>query len=238
MKKLIILASVFVFAIAFIAGLNASYIAVSSGWNGAYTPSVILDAGHGGVDGGAVADDGTVEKDLNLVITKKLKSILKLMGYNIVTTREEDISIHDSDADTIRSKKVSDLHNRLDLIEKNPGFLYIGIHQNKFPQKQYWGTQVFYGTQNEESQKLALSIQQDVREMLQPGNEREIKPSDKSIYILYNSPNPSALVECGFISNDEELGKLKDESYQGKLAFCIACGIAGYYETEYNNQNS
>ena len=231
MKKLTIIVSALIIAVVIPTVFNAAYIAVSSGWSGLYAPSVILDAGHGGVDGGAVADDGTVEKDINLTITQKLGSVLRLMGYNVITTRDEDISIHDEDAQTIRNKKVSDLHNRLAIIEKNPGYLYVGIHQNKFPQKQYWGTQVFYGIKHEDSERAALSIQQDIKSMLQPDNNREIKPSDKSIYLLYNAPNPAVLVECGFLSNDDELEKLKDDNYQTKLAFCIACGIVGYYES-------
>ena len=169
-----------------------------------FVPTLIIDAGHGGIDGGAVGVDGSLEKEINLSIAKKLASMAKVYGYNVIMTRKKDISIHDDDVTGIRNQKVSDIHNRLKISEDNPGALFISIHQNKFSQSQYWGTQVFYGQNNPESKKIAEIIKNSISDSLQPENTREIKPAQKNLYILYNSGNPAIMVECGFLSNREE----------------------------------
>ena len=122
--------------------------------------TVILDAGHGGEDGGAVSDDGVIEKDINLSIALKLRDILEVSGYNVIMTREKDIAIYDDDAETLREKKRSDLHNRLDIIEKNSGenTIFVSIHQNKFPDSKYHGTQIFYSKHDPKSMDLATAV--------------------------------------------------------------------------------
>lgn len=191
--------------------------------------TVIIDAGHGGGDGGAVAEDGTLEKDINLSISKKLETALKLMGYNVIMTRTTDKLIYDADVSkTIRQKKVSDIHNRTDLVNSTPDSILISIHQNKFPETQYSGTQVFYSSNCEESKPIAQSIQYAVRDLLQPQNKREIKKSGTNIYMLYYSKAPAVMVECGFLSNYEECEKLKSKDYQKQMVFCIMCGILNY----------
>ena len=161
--------------------------AVKSTKQNANQPIVIIDAGHGGFDGGAVSDDGTVEKDLNLQISLILVDLFRLMGYNIVTTRTDDRSIHDDGIKTIRNQKISDIHNRLKLIDDTDAEALISIHQNKFSESKYRGTQVFYGRLNSYSQLLAKSVQQTVKTMLQPENSREHKKGDKNIYLLFNN---------------------------------------------------
>ncbi len=190
-------------------------------------PVIVIDPGHGGVDGGAVAKDGTVEKGINLSISKKLADKFTLLGYKVITTRDSDISIHDDDANTIRQKKVTDLHNRLKLAESYDATL-ISIHQNNFGQSKYRGTQVFYGIKNDQSKLMAEKIQSTVRDLLQPNNDREIKPSSKSIYLLHNIKTPAVLVECGFLSNADETALLKTDAYQEKLSFAILCGYVSY----------
>lgn len=188
--------------------------------------TIVIDAGHGGEDSGAVADDGTLEKDINLDVANKLNKMLVSSGFHTLMTREKDVAIYDEDQDeNLRQKKVSDMQNRLELINSSPNNILISIHQNKFPDKKYSGTQVFFSKNNKLSEVLASSIQLSVKNLIQPQNDREIKPANKDIFILHNSKVPAIIVECGFISNDEELNKLNDEDYKSKIAFAIYCGI-------------
>lgn len=152
-------------------------------------PTILIDAGHGGVDGGTVAKDGTVEKGINLEIALKLETIFRMMGFDTVMTRREDISIHDDSAKTIRQKKISDLHNRLKLINETPDCLFISIHQNSYPYPNNTGTQVFYSPNHPESQALAAAIQQSVIHLIQPQNTRKVKKSGTEIYLLYQAKN-------------------------------------------------
>lgn len=193
-------------------------------------PVIIVDAGHGGVDGGAVASDGTVEKDINLKIALKLRDCLAAMGFSVLLTREGDYSIHDSSAGTIRQKKVSDIKNRLKMTSDHPEALFVSIHQNTYTSSKYRGSQVFYAAQNPKSRELAELLQTSLRDQLQPENTRQIKPSPKSIYLLYHMQSVGALVECGFLSNHDETQMLKSDDYQNKLAFSIACGIMDYHQ--------
>ncbi len=194
--------------------------------------TIIVDAGHGGVDGGTCADDGTLEKTLNLEIALRLSDILKCMGYNVIMTRTEDVSIHDSNAQTIREKKVSDIKNRLSIINNNPECIFVSIHQNHYSVEKYSGTQVFYSPNHSGSMLLAQSIQDTVKNSLQPENTRTIKKGSTDIYLLYHANAPAVLVECGFLSNKSETELLKDVSYQNKLSFLIAMGIIDYINSE------
>ncbi|MDD6490297.1 MAG: N-acetylmuramoyl-L-alanine amidase CwlD [Clostridia bacterium] len=188
---------------------------------------IIIDAGHGGEDSGAVAN-GVIEKDVNLDIALKLRDFLVSSGYTVVMTRDSDISIYDSSAATVREKKVSDLHNRLSIINGSEDNILISIHQNKFEQSKYYGAQMFYSKNNTESQVLAESVRQSVTGLLQPENKRELKAADKTIYILNKATVPAVIVECGFLSNPDEAQKLSDENYRKKMAFAIYCGFLNY----------
>lgn len=190
--------------------------------------TVIIDAGHGGADGGTVATDGTPEKDFNLKIAQKLNTQLKALGIKTVMTRNSDISIHDPDKVGLRAQKVSDIHNRMKMMENTENAVFVSIHQNHFPNQTLWGTQVFYSPNTTESAALADYIQNTVISMLQPNNKRIIKKSGTSIYLLYYAKKTAVLVECGFLSNPTETKKLNDEKYQNQMAFAIACGIMNY----------
>lgn len=192
--------------------------------------TVIIDAGHGGIDGGTSAADGTVEKGINLQIALKLNEILNSMGVKTIMTRTEDISIHDLSAQTIRQQKVSDIKNRLKIINETDNSVFVSIHQNHYSKSQYSGTQVFYSKNDPDSQKLADSIRLSVVSYLQPENSREIKQSGTDIYLLYHAQKPAVMVECGFLSNYEETQKLKNEKYQRELAFSVALGIIDYFK--------
>lgn len=190
--------------------------------------TVIVDAGHGGDDGGAIGIDGTVEKDINLDIALKLEKILKFYGFNVIMTRTQDVMTCDDGLDSLRKRKISDIHNRFELMRKNPDAIFISVHQNKFEDSSQHGTQVFYSGNDERSKELAEAIQTSVTLTLQRKNDRVVKKSGSGIYLLYHAKIPAVLVECGFISNSDEVKKLKDESYRMKLAILIADGLLKY----------
>ena len=182
---------------------------------------VILDAGHGGEDGGAVSITGVPESQINLEIVQKLRDILALCGADPVLLREEDISLHDEGASTLREKKRSDLHNRVAAVEAVDGATLISIHQNTYPSSKYHGAQVFYAP-TEGSRALAEHFQTALRERLQPDNEREAKKIPDSVYLMNHITCPAILVECGFLTNPGEEAMLRDEGYQRQLAMVLA----------------
>lgn len=195
------------------------------------TPTVIIDAGHGGFDGGAVAGDGTVEKDINLEISLKLASILRFNGFQVIMTRTEDIGT-DTVSGSVAKRKKNDLQNRLLLMEKNPDALYISVHLNKFTTSAASGTQVFYTPNFKEAYDLSLLVQKSVVGMLQPENTRTVKQGTSATYLLKNAKVPAIIVECGFLSNKSDLEKLKTEDYQSQMAFAIASGIMDFYSKD------
>lgn len=203
-------------------------------------PIVVLDAGHGGFDGGAENKAlGIVEKDINLKIAKKLEKLLVLCGFQTIMTRETDESTADSDADTTREKKSSDIHNRFALMTRSEVDIAVSIHLNKFEEEYVHGAQVFYAPNAKGSDVLAQKIQDSFSKNLQKDNKRKIKPSDSSIYILHkNTVNPTVMVECGFISNTQEGKLLLSEEYQSQIAITILAGILDYYSSENINNVS
>lgn len=182
---------------------------------------LILDAGHGGEDGGAVSPSGTVESRINLAVVLKLDDVLGLYGAPHMLLRREDISLHDPEADTLREKKVSDLKNRVAAITATEGGTLLSIHQNSYPDSRYHGTQVFYAP-TEGSQDLARHIQAAIRAALQPENSRECKQIPDTVYLMNHIDCPAVLVECGFLTNPEEEAMLCEESYQKKLTAVLA----------------
>lgn len=188
---------------------------------------VVIDAGHGGEDSGAVANS-LLEKDINLDIALKLRDMLKASGITVKMIRESDISIYDTSSGTVHEKKVSDLKNRVEIVNENKNNILVSIHQNKFEESQYSGAQMFYSTNNEKSQILAESIRQSVTGLIQQDNKRELKEGGKDIYLLDKATVPSVIVECGFLSNPDEAKNLSDENYRNKMAFAIYCGILEY----------
>ena len=182
---------------------------------------ILLDAGHGGEDGGAIGVGGIIEKDINLSITLKTALFFKFFGYEVEFTRETDKMTCDNGLKTQRERKVSDIKNRLKQIDKSSCLCAISIHQNIFGGEAK-GAQVFYGGNNPESKLIAESVQNGIFSLLQPENKRIIKQTTKDIYILYHTEKPAILVECGFISNSSEAALLGDDNYQNKMAFAIA----------------
>lgn len=196
-------------------------------------PVIILDAGHGGEDGGAVSESGLVEKDVNLQIALTLQRLFLQSGFDVIMTRTEDKAIYDNTAATLREKKISDIHNRTDICNSNSNNIFISIHQNKFEQSKYKGTQVFYSVNNSMSSNLAESIRSAVKGLLQNDNNRQCKPSSDNVYILKKATVPAVLVECGFLSNKQEESLLKTDQYRNQLAFAIYSGFLEFYYQYY-----
>lgn len=190
---------------------------------GTYT--VILDAGHGGEDGGASSADGILEKELNLSIAEQIGAELERQGISVIYTRTEDILLYDRNVDYKGRKKLLDLAARLKIARETENSVFVSIHMNSFPQKQYHGLQVYYSAHHPLSQTLALSVQNTVKETLDPSNQRKIKKADSSIYLLDRNEKPAILIECGFLSNDEEARKLATDDYQEKLSHSITQGL-------------
>ena len=198
-------------------------------------PTIIIDAGHGGEDGGAVSVTGTLEKDLNLKIAEKLNSFLISAGYNTKMTREsDDLVLSDND----EYSKHLDLKNRADIFNSSQNNIAVSIHQNKFTQNQYYGTQIFYSSNNPKSEVLAENIKNSVVTLLQKENTRECKKAGSEILVLNNSTVPAILVECGFLSNEEEAKLLENEDYQNKLAYSIFLGILEFENTKIRNDKN
>lgn len=185
------------------------------------TGPLVLDAGHGGEDGGAVSITGTPESQINLAIVLKLRDILGLYGVDPILLREEDVSLHDAAAGTLREKKRSDLKNRVAAVEDVEGGTLLSIHQNTYPGSKYHGAHVFYAPTGG-SQSLAEHIQNSIKTALQPDNERAVKQIPDTVYIMNHVTCPAVLIECGFLTNPEEEALLRDWDYQRKLAAVIA----------------
>ena len=192
----------------------------------AVTGVVLIDPGHGGFDGGTTAQDGTIEKHLNLAISLCLRDMLLVCGVPVMMTRDADIGLEEDATAPIRARKVSDMAQRLAMYDAAD--VVISIHQNYFTQSQYKGTQLFYSGNDADSALLADEIRGMVVGWMQPSNTREMKRAGESIYLLYRTATPAVLVECGFLSHPEEREKLKTPVYQQQLAFAITAGYWNY----------
>lgn len=191
-------------------------------------PVIILDAGHGGMDGGCSTADGVPEKGINLNIMLTLRDMLEISGYEVIVTRDTDMSIHDKGIEGIANQKSSDMDNRLEIFNSKPNAVCVSIHQNLFTDPKYKGAQMFYSDSCSGSEELARILQGKFVEYLQPDNDREIKLCGKELFLCYYSKNPTVMAECGFLSNPEEAELLKTEEYQRKVAFTLFSGINEY----------
>ncbi|WP_423237098.1 N-acetylmuramoyl-L-alanine amidase CwlD [Clostridium peptidivorans] len=190
---------------------------------------ILLDPGHGGMDGGAVSPTGTIEKHINLNIGIKLKNELEKQGFKVIMTREEDKGLY-SEGGTVREKKREDLSNRSKMIVESNCDIFVSIHLNMFPQRKYYGAQVWYAS-NESSSKLANIIQGNFKAYLDNTNNRIEKPAKDEYRVLRGVGEiPAVLIECGFLSNEVEESKLKTDIYQEKIAKIIASSIQSYFE--------
>ena len=198
--------------------------------------TIIVDAGHGGIDPGSMTDDQSVkEKDVNLKITKKVKELLEASGAMVILTRNDDTSLYTEEAGkTIRQKYNENLKNRKKIIQESSADMFISIHLNKFQESKYYGAQTFYPAGKEDDKQLATYIQGELKRVVDKTNNRKIK-STNDIYLIKDNEIPSTLIECGFLSNDKEAKLLNDEEYQDRIAWSIYVGIQKYFsETEQN----
>lgn len=187
---------------------------------------VVVDPGHGGIDPGKVSADGTLEKDVNLQIAKCLQEQLKNRGYVVVLTRDADEGLY---ADSDNNKKVADMRRRCAIIEEAKADAVISIHQNSYSQESVHGAQVFYYKYSTEGRKLAEHIQTKIHEDVDQENMRSVK-DNTTYYMLKRTPCPTVIVECGFLSNQQETKNLCDEGYQEKLSTAIADAVEQYFQ--------
>lgn len=187
--------------------------------------TVVIDAGHGGEDGGASSAAGLVEKNVNLEISKILGDMLRSNGVNVVLTRDDDRLLYDRNIDFKGRKKVLDLAARLNIAETTPNSIFISIHMNAFSDPKYSGLQVWYSPNNEQSYDLAKLIQDNNCSLLQPNNTRKVKCATSSIFLLDRAQSPAVLVECGFLSNVDEAQKFESYDYQKKVAFTVFASV-------------
>ncbi|HHD2587025.1 TPA: N-acetylmuramoyl-L-alanine amidase CwlD [Clostridium perfringens] len=206
--------------------LNISLLKVNAEEN---NKVIVIDPGHGGIDGGAKSENGVIEKDINLSISLKTKAALESKGYKVIMTRSEDVGLY-TEGKKVREKKIEDLGNRVKIKKENKCDAFISIHQNMFPQKNCKGAQV-WSANNEPSQKLGRIIQQKFKEEVDQNNKREAKVAKKEYKILNDGyEGASVIVECGFLSNPEECELLGKEDYQNKIANTLANAIDEYFK--------
>lgn len=193
--------------------------------------TVILDAGHGGEDPGAVSDySGLREKDINLNIVMLIKNLLEKDGYRVILTRETDRLVYSDEAKTILQKRKEDLTRRKKIMDESGADIVLSIHLNKFPQTKYHGAQTFFPPNSPDSQKLANEIQNFIRLNADNANDRAALVKKDQIMILKNLKTPTVVVECGFLSNSDEEKLLGNEEYQNKLSAAIKAGVDNYYK--------
>ena len=182
---------------------------------------VVIDAGHGGEDGGASTADGVLEKTLNLEISQRICDLLRLLGARVQMLRETDTALYSEGCSGIAEKKVSDLKNRVKRTNETAGAVLLSVHQNFFTESKYRGAQVFYAA-TDGSRSLAEGIQAALRAQVDPGNHRQVKAA-RGVYLMEHVNGPAVLVECGFLSNAAEAALLQDAGYQKKLSAAV-CG--------------
>lgn len=186
---------------------------------------IIIDAGHGGEDGGATSCSGVLESQLNLELALRLNDLIQFLGYDTKMIRTTDISVY-TEGHTIAAKKVSDLKQRVKIVNETDGAILLSIHQNLFPDSRYSGAQVFYNNQTG-SKELSTKMQTQFVATVNPDSHRKSKPAD-GVYLMQHITKPGILVECGFLSNPEEEEKLRTGEYQKKICCVIAATVAEY----------
>lgn len=228
-KKAVLAAGVLLAAAAVIlfsfSGRNVPIFSKSNG------KIIVLDAGHGDPDGGAVGAAGTVESKVNLAVAKKLRSQLEKRGFTVIMTREDENGIYSDETASIREKKKDDMHNRLKIANESGADLFISIHMNLFQNSKYRGAEVLYSEKFENALLLAELIQAEFAAIDPENQTRTVKKADSGLYLMKNAEIPAVLAECGFLSNPEEEKLLNTKAYQERIAAAICDGIVEYYRS-------
>ncbi len=198
-------------------------------------PTIIVDAGHGGEDGGASTSDGIPESQINLQIAHRLNAMLWLVGYDTIMVRTQDVSIYSDGAQTIAQKKISDLKNRVSLVEQTENAILVSIHQNTYPEKKYTGAQVF-SAPTTGSDRLAALAQDLLTMQVDTSNNRKSKQVSQSVYLMNQISCPAILAECGFLSNDQEAERLQTKTWQTKLAAALCCAVNQFTGETYGSK--
>ncbi|MDD3346484.1 MAG: N-acetylmuramoyl-L-alanine amidase [Oscillibacter sp.] len=187
--------------------------------------TVVVDPGHGGEDGGAVSPGGVEESHINLVIASQVNDLLRFSGWQTRMTRTEDVSIHNAEASSAREKKVSDIHNRVEIVNGTENAVLLSIHQNSLPSSRVThGAQVFYNGQAG-ADTLAKAVQETLNTAINTERAKQTKAIPPTIYLMNKALAPAILVECGFLSNEEETVLLQNDVYQRKLSAAITAGF-------------
>ena len=227
-KKWFAVIYIFLFALFLFVPIYGSRAVTAMSDNAVVYPCVVIDAGHGGVDGGAVSCTGIYESQINLQIATKLNDLFHLMGVQTRMIRDADISVY-TEGKTIAAKKVSDIKERIRIANTTPKALYLSIHQNHFSDSKYHGSQVFYNAQ-EGSKDFAEAMQRALSSHIDSNNRRQCKRTS-GIYLMEHINCPGILIECGFLSNPAEEERLRDPAYQNKLCCVIAATTTQYQNT-------
>lgn len=188
---------------------------------------IVIDAGHGGIDGGATSCTGVLESHLNLEIALRLEDMFHLLGYDTVMIRRTDESIY-TQGNTIAAQKVSDLKERVRIANETEDAILISLHQNTYSDSRYRGAQIFYADEDD-SKKMAQALQQNLISILNPGSQRKCKPA-KGVYLMEHISCPGILIECGFLTNPEEEALLRSDGYQTNLCGVIAATLSSYLD--------
>lgn len=193
-----------------------------------YDLTIVIDPGHGGRDGGAMGNTGVSEKELNLALSEALGNLFVQSGARVIYTRESDGAIVDEARKEGTTVKRRDMAVRRDIRDNSSADIFLSIHMNKFTDPKYSGAQTFYNGKDNRSKLLAETIQSQIKELADPGNNRKAKDSKNNLFILNDNKIPAVLIECGFLSNPEEEQKLLDVQYREKLAYAIYSGVLKY----------
>ena len=229
--------AIFIIFVGFVSADNPKELPSSSNLSSSQYKTVIIDAGHGGEDGGTSSASGLIEKDLNLDIAFTLRDMLQANGINVVMTREDDRLLYDRNVDFHGRKKVLDLAARLSVAQSTENAIFVSIHMNAFSDPKYSGLQVWYSPNGEEAYDLAKKIQTNTHGMLQPQNDRKVKKATSKIFLLDKAVCPAVLVECGFLSNTHEADLLSSTEYRQKLCFVLFTSINEFLAQQNDKQS-
>lgn len=214
-------------ALALVVGMRGGSMVQAIAQNRA-ARTLVIDAGHGGFDGGAVGSSGTSEQDINLSIAQRVQALAEFFGVHTAMTRTDEIALGYDPSRSVRENKIADIKAREQFVQETSNPVFLSIHLNKFSDARYHGAQVFYSPSHPDSRALAEQMQETLAEGCDPANNRQAKQAESTIYLMKKLECPAVIVECGFLSNPEEEQRLSDTEYHKKLAASIVTGYLRY----------
>lgn len=214
-------------ALALVVGMRGGSMVQAIAQNRA-ARTLVIDAGHGGFDGGAVGSSGTSEQDINLSIAQRVQALAEFFGVHTAMTRTDENALGYDPSRSVRENKIADIKAREQFVQETSNPVFLSIHLNKFSDARYHGAQVFYSPSHPDSRALAEQMQETLAEGCDPANNRQAKQAESTIYLMKKLECPAVIVECGFLSNPEEEQRLSDTEYHKKLAASIVTGYLRY----------